>query len=186
MGDLVYLTNVSLDGYIEDTQGALDWAPPDDEVFAATTAHLAEFGTYFYGRRLYEAMSLWETDPLLAERSELTAEFARVWQAADKVVHSTTLDEPWTANTRLERTLDADVVRKLKASSERDLIIGGADLAAQALALGLVDEYRPYVWPVVLGGGKPALSTGVRAGLELLDHHRFDNGALHLRYRVTS
>lgn len=186
MGDLVYVTNVSLDGYIEDAQGALDWAPPDDEVFAATTAHLAEFGTYVYGRRLYEAMSLWETDPALADRSNLTAEFGRVWQTADKVVYSTTIDEPWTANTRLERTIDAEAVRELKASSDRDLIIGGAGLATQALALGLVDEYRPYVWPVVLGGGKPALSTGVRARLDLLDDHRFDNGVLHLRYRVTS
>lgn len=184
MGRLVYLTNVSLDGRIEDASGAFDWAPPDDEVFAATTALLGSFGTFLYGRRLYETMAVWETDPALAGRSELTAAFARVWRAAQKVVYSTTLATVHTAATRLERDFDPAAVRALKAAAARDLTIGGAALAARAFAAHLVDECRLLVWPVVLGGGKPAFPAGLRAGLELLDEHRFANGVLSLRYRV--
>ena len=140
MAKLVYLTNTSVDGYIEDEHGAFDLYEPDDEVFAATTALLRSFGTFLYGRRLYETMSVWETDPSLARQSDLSAEFANVWQAADKVVYSRTLTAASTAATRLERDFDPGAVRSLKAAADGDLTIGGADLAAQAMAAGLVDE----------------------------------------------
>jgi dihydrofolate reductase len=185
VGKLVYLTNTFLDGYIEDETGAFDLCPPDDAVFAATTEVLRSFGTFLYGRRLYEAMSLWETNPALAGQSELAAEFARVWQGAAKVVYSTTLTSAPTAATRIERDFDPAAVRELKAAAERDLTIGGAELAARAFAAGLVDECALFVWPLIVGGGKPALP-GVRAGLDLLDERRFDNGVVYLRYRVRS
>lgn len=184
MADLIYASNMSLDGWTEDASGALDWAPPDDDVFASITELMGSVGTYLYGRRMYEVMAVWETDRSLAERSELTAEFARVWSGPDKVVHSTTLDGVPTARTRLERRFDPDAVRELKASSDRDLLVGGPHLAAQALAAGLVDEVVLYVWPVVLGGRNPALSTEARVDLALADHHRFANGVLRLRYGV--
>jgi dihydrofolate reductase len=186
MATLIYVTNVSLDGYIEDARGALDWAPPDDDVFAAQTALLRSIGTFLYGRRLYEAMALWETDPALAEQSDLTADFASAWRAADKIVYSTTLTAVSTTATRLEHHFDPDAVRALKAAATGDLTIGGADLAARAFEAGLVDECQLFVWPMILGGGKPALPAGVRTDLELLDEHRFDNGVVHLRYRVST
>src|SRR5262245_8022284 len=180
MGALIYVTNVSLDGCIEDAHGALDWAPPDDDVFAAATALVRSVGTFLYGRRLYEAMSVWETDPAIAEQSDLTADFARAWRAADKVVYSRTLTAVPTASTRLEPHFDPDAVRELKAETTSHLAIGGANLAAQAFEAGLVDECQLFVWPMILGGGKSAFSAGVRANLELLDEHRFGNGVLHL------
>jgi dihydrofolate reductase len=184
MAKLVYLTNTSLDGYIEDEHGALDWAPPDEAVFAATTALLRTFGTFLYGRRLYESMAVWETDPALATRPDLTAEFAAAWQAADKVVYSTTLTAASTASTRLERAFDPAAVRALKAAADGDLTIGGANLAAQAFAAGLVDEYQLFLWPMILGRVKPAVPAGIRTDLELVDERRFDNGVIHLRYHV--
>jgi len=181
---LVYITNTSLDGYIEDQDGALEWAPPDDDVFAATTALLRSFGTFLYGRRLYEMMAVWETNAVLVQRSDLTADFARVWQAAAKVVYSRTLTDVSTATTRLERDFDPADVRELKAAATSDLTIGGANLAARAFAAGLVDECQLFVWPAIVGGGKPALPAGFRTHLELLDQHRFDNGVVRLRYRI--
>jgi dihydrofolate reductase len=181
---LIYASNMSLDGDTEDAAGALDWAPPDDDVFAYTTEIMRSAGTYLYGRRMYECMAVWETDPALATRSDLTAEFARVWQAPDKVVYSTTLDGVPTARTRLEPDFDPDAVRELKAAADHDLLVGGPHLAAQALAAGLVDECHLMVWPVVLGGRNPALSTDARVDLELFDEHRFGNGVVAFRYRV--
>ncbi len=184
MAKLVYLTNTSLDGYIEDEHGAFDLYKPDDDVFAATTALLRSFGTFLYGRRLYETMSVWETDHSLAEQSDRTADFASVWRAADKVVYSTTLTAVSTAATRLEHDFDPAAVHQLKAAATSDLTIGGANLAARAFAAGLVDECQLFVWPMVVGGGKPALPAGIRTTLELLDEHRFDNGVVYLRYRI--
>ena len=132
---------------------------------------------------MYETMAVWETDTTLATQSDLTAHYAKVWQAADKVVYSSSLAAPYTANTRLERHFDPRAVREVKAAARRDLLVGGPNLAAQALVAGLVDELQLIVWPVVLGGRKPALPTDVRADLELLDEHRFSNGVVQLRYR---
>ncbi len=183
MAKLIYVTNVSLDGYIEDERGAFDLYPPDDEVFASTTDLLRSVGTFLYGRRLYETMAVWETNTALAAQSDLTADFASAWQAANKVVYSTTLAAVSTADTRLERHFDPAAVHQLKATVDSDLTIGGANLATQAFKAGLVDECQLFVWPMVVGGGKPGLPTGIRADLELLDERRFRNGAVHRRYR---
>ena len=184
MGKLIYVTNVSLDGYIEDEQGAFAWLPMDDELFARYTDLLRSVGTFLYGRRLYEAMAVWETDAALAAQSELMADFASAWQAASKVVYSTSLDAVSTEDTRLERRFAPAAVHQLKATASSDLTVGGANLATQAFKAGLVDECHLFVWPVVVGGGKPGLPTGMRADLELLDERRFANGVVHLRYRT--
>jgi len=184
MAKLIYATNMSLDGYIEDERGAFDWFPIDEEVFAFHTDLLRSAGTFLYGRRLYEAMAVWETDTTLAAHSDLMADFANAWQAASKVVYSTTLATASTADTRIERRFDPDTVRELKSTAGSDLVIGGANLATQAFQAGLVDECRLFILPVVVGGGKPGLPTGMRADFELLDEHRFRNGVVHLRYRT--
>ena len=185
MATLLYASNLSLDGFTEDAHGAFDWAPPDDDVFAAITDVMGSAGTYLYGRRMYETMAVWETDSTLAAQSDLMADYASAWQAADKVVYSSTLAAPRTANTRLERHFDPGAVRDLKIAAGRDLLVGGPNLAAQALAAGLVDELSLFVWPVVLGGRTPALPTDLRVEVELIDEHRFANGVVHLRHRVT-
>lgn len=184
MGKLIYLTNTSLDGFIEDQDGAVALYEPDDDVFVASTDLLRPCRTLLYGRRLYESMAVWETDPALAAQSDLAAEFARVWQTPDKVVYSSTLTDVTTAATRLERDFDPGAVQALKDAATGDLAIGGAGLAASAFAADLVDEYQAFVWPANLGAGKPALPTCVRIDLELLDHRRFANGVMYLRYRV--
>src|SRR5262245_12420227 len=185
MAKLIYVSNVSLDGYIEDEQGEFRWTEPSDDVFAFITDLVRPAGTHLYGRRMYDTMAGWGTDPSLADRSELMRDFADVWQAADKVVYSTTLDAASTARTRLERTFDPDSVRDMKAAATSDLTVGGANFAAHAFKAGLVDECQLFVWPVLLGGGKRALPSGTRAELELLDERRFGNGAVYLRYRTT-
>jgi dihydrofolate reductase len=184
MAKLIYASNMSLDGCTEDGRGAFDWAPPDDDVFVSITDLMRSAGTYLYGRRMYETMAVWETDPTLAARSELTGDFAKAWVAADKVVYSTTLEAVPTANTRLERCFDAGAVRDLKAAASSDLLVGGPTLAAEAFKAGLVDECQVFIWPVLLDGGKPALEMGTRVDLELVDEHRFGNGVVHLRYRT--
>jgi len=184
MAKLIYVSNVSLDGYIEDEHGSFDWTAPDGELFAFITDLVRPVGTYLYGRRLYDTMALWETAPALAAQSELMADFANVWQAADKVVYSTTLDAVSTAKTRLEHTFDPASVRDMKASATTDLTVGGAHLAAQALEAGLVDECHLFIRPVLVGGGKPALPRDTRADLELLDDRRLSNGVVYLRYRI--
>jgi dihydrofolate reductase len=185
MAKLIYVANVSLDGYVEDAHGGFDWTPPSDEYFTFITELVRPVGTYLYGRRMYEAMAVWETEPALAAESALRADFANVWQAADKVVYSTTLHDVSTAGTRLERRFDPDAVRDLKASAAGDLTIGGRTLAAHAFDAGLVDECQLFVGPVLLGAGKPAFP-GTRIGLELLEERRFGNGVVNLRYRVES
>lgn len=184
MAKLIYGTNMSLDGWTEDQRGAFDWAPPDDDVFEFITNLMRSAGTYLYGRRMYETLAVWETEPALAAQSDLMADYASAWQAADKVVYSSTLSAPATANTRIERRFDPNAVRDLKAAAGKDLLVGGPNLAAQAFAAGLVDEVTLFVWPVVLGGRNPALPLGRRADLELIDEHRFSSGVVHLRYRL--
>jgi dihydrofolate reductase len=184
MAKIIYASNMSLDGWTETDSGALDWAPPDDDVFASITEVMRSAGTYLYGRLMYDALAVWETDATLAQHSHLTAEYARTWQAADKVVYSSTLAAPRTANTRVERHFDPVAVRNLKAAAGRDLLVGGPNLAAQAFAAGLVDEVSLFVWPVVLGGRKPALQAQARTDLQLVDEHRFSCGVVNLRYRV--
>jgi len=182
MTKLIYVTNMSLDGYIEDEHGDINFFPVDAEVFRSHTELLQSAGTFLYGRRLYETMAVWETDATLAAQSDLRADFATAWQSANKVVYSTTLTAASTANTRIERHFDPTAVRELKAAASSDITVGGANLASQALKAGLVDECQLYVLPTVLGGGKPALPTDARADLELIDERRFGNGVVLLRY----
>jgi dihydrofolate reductase len=184
MGKLIYIANVSLDGYTEDETGDFTWSAPEDDAFVFITDLIRPVCTHLYGRRMYETMAVWETDPALAAESELMAEFARIWQDADKVVYSTTLDQVSTARTELRRALDADAVRQLKESAAGDLTIGGPNLGGQALSAGLVDEVQLFVRPLAVGGGKPALPRGVRVELELLDERRLDGGVVYLRYGV--
>ena len=184
MAKLIYASNMSLDGCTEDEHGGFNWAPPDDDVFASITDVMRSASTYMYGRRMYETLAVWETDPALAAQSELRRDYAKAWQAADKIVYSTTLTEPSTTKTRLERRFDPRQVQDLKTRAGGDLLVGGPNLAAQAFKAGLVDECLLFVWPVLLGGGNPALPTATRAELELLDEHRFANGVVHLRYRT--
>ena len=186
MAKLIYIANVSLDGYIEDANGSFEWTTPSDEFFTFITDLVRPIGTYLYGRRLYEAMAVWETHPDLAAQSELRADFANVWQTADKIVYTTTLDAVSTSNTRIERRFDPDAVRDMKTSAASDLTVGGSTLAAHAFNAGLVDECHFFVHPVLVGQGKPAFLSDTPAQLELLDEHRFDNGVVNLRYRTQS
>ncbi len=179
------INNVSVDGFnIEDEHGCFDWTAPDDEVFASITDLLRSVGTYLYGRRMYETMAVWETDPTLAAQSELRADLANVWQGADRVVYATTLEAASTAKTGLERSFDPDSVRDMKASATSDLTVGGPNLAAHAFRAGLVDECQLFMYPVLVGRGKPALPSDTRAELELVDERRFGSGIMYLRYRT--
>jgi dihydrofolate reductase len=186
MARLVYFFIASFDGYVEDSEGDFGWAAPDEEVHAFVNELEAGVGTYLYGRRMYETMSVWETDPKLAEGSPVTSDFAAKWQAADKVVYSGTLTEAATRRTRIERRFDADEVRRLKAAAGSDLAVGGAELAGQALAAGLVDECHALLAPALVGGGKRALPDDVRLDLELTDERRFESGMVYLRYAIRS
>jgi dihydrofolate reductase len=184
MAKLIYSAISSLDGYIADEDGNFDWAVPDEEVHAFINDLDRSVGTYLYGRRMYETMVGWETDPTLAEQSPLMRDFAQIWQAADKVVYSKTLEAVSTTRTRLEREFDPEAVRQMKASAGRDISVSGPDLAAQAFRAALVDECYLIVTPIVVGGGKRSLPNDVRLKLELLDKRRFDNGMVYLHYRT--
>ena len=184
MAALTYLTIMSLDGYVADEHGNFDWAVPDEEVHGFINDLERSVGTYLYGRRMYEVMTAWETMDLGGQPPSIR-EFAAIWRAAGKVVYSTTLDDISTAHTHIERAFDPDGVRRMKASAERDLSVGGPELAAQALTAGLVDECHLFLAPVVVGGGRRSLPDGVHLGLELLDERRFGNAMVYLRYHVT-
>jgi dihydrofolate reductase len=184
VSDLLYSAIASLDGYIEDDSGAFDWAAPDEEVHAFVNELLRPVGTYLYGRRMYETMAVWETEAAFAEESPVTRDFAQIWQAAEKVVYSTTLEAVPTTRTRIERTFDAEAIRRMKASAVQDLAVGGPELAAQAFRAGLVDELQLFLVPVIVGGGKRALPANLRVDLELLEERRFAGGIVYLRARV--
>jgi dihydrofolate reductase len=186
MAQLTYFAIASLDGYIEDIHGNFDWAAPDDEVHAYVNNLMREAGVYLYGRRMYETMRAWETDPSLAAFSPLMQDFAEIWQAADKIVYSRTLDAVSTQKTQLERDFDPEAIRKLKATAQRTIAIGGPDLAAQAFRAGLIDECHLILAPIIVGGGKPSFPNDVRLELTLLDEHRFESGMIYLRYQIKS
>jgi dihydrofolate reductase len=181
MSKLIYITNTSLDGYVEDETGAFDWVNPD-QVFDFITELLRPIGTYLYGRRLYETMAYWDA-PVESYPPE-HREFARIWQKAEKIVFSQTLTSATTSNTRVERNFDVDAIRKLKRESAHDISIGGAELAGLALEVDLVDECQLFLNPVIVGGGKPAFRAALRRNLELLETRRFGNGVIHVRYRI--
>jgi dihydrofolate reductase len=181
---LIYSAISSLDGYVADEDGNFDWAAPDEEVHAFVNDLERQIGTYLFGRRMYEVMAVWETDPKFADASALMRDFAELWQAADKIVYSKTLEKVSTARTRVERAFDPEAVRQLKAAAGDDIAIGGPDLATAAFKAGLVDECHLFVTPIVVGGGKRALPSDVRLELELVDERRFAGGVVHLHYRT--
>ena len=183
MAQLIYSAIMSIDGYTADRDGNFNWSAPDEEVHAFINDMERDVGTYLLGRRMYEVMSVWET---MDTRDEppVIQDYARIWQGADKVVYSTTLDTPSTSKTRLERQFLPETVRDLKKDSGRDISIGGPTLAAHALNAGLVDECRLFINPVAVGGGLRFLPDGLQARLELLEDHRFGNGVVYLRYRA--
>jgi dihydrofolate reductase len=183
MAKLIYSAITSLDGYVADEHGNFDWSMPDEEVHAFVNDLERPVGTHLYGRRMYEVMVSWETMALAGE-PPVMRDYAEIWRAADKVVYSTTLDAVSSARTRIERVFDPDAVREMKRLAERDISIGGPELAAQAIRAGLVDECQLLVSPIVVGAGKPALPDQVRVGLETLDARRFGNGVVYLRYRM--
>jgi dihydrofolate reductase len=184
MAKLIYSTITSLDGYMADEDGNFDWAEPDEEVHSFVNDLERPVGTYLYGRRMYEVMVYWETAHALADQPPFIQDFAEIWQAADKIVYSRTLEAVSSARTRIERDFDPEAVRQLKASTGRDITVGGPDLAAQAIEAGLVDEYHLFLAPIVVGGGTQSLPDNVRVKLELLDERRFGNGMVHLHYRT--
>jgi dihydrofolate reductase len=184
MAHLIYFALSSLDGYIEDKDGNFDWATPDEEVHTFINNLERAAGTYLLGRRMYETMMVWETDPSLAADSPLTRDYAEIWQAADKIVYSKSLESVATRRTRIEREFDPEAIRRLKQAADRDISIGGPGLAAHAFRSGLIDECHLFLAPIIVGGGKPSLPGDIRLGLELMEERRFGNGMVFLRYRV--
>lgn len=182
MAKLIYTAIASLDGYVADANGNFDWSAPDEEVHAFINDLERPIGTYLYGRGLYEVMKFWENAD--DDASTVSRDFAQLWQAAEKIVYSRTLENASTKRTRIERTFLPEVVRQMKATADRDLSIGGSQLAAVAFAAGLIDECRLFLSPVSVGGGKPALPRDLRIGLELQDERLFRSGVVYVDYRV--
>ena len=183
MGRLMYSMMTTLDGYIADADGDFGWGIEQDmELHRYFEELMRPVRTFLYGRRMYETMVFWETAHELPDEPPEMAEFARTWQAADKIVFSRTLETVSSARTTIARELDPDAIRELK--QDGDLTVDGPGLAAAALAAGVVDEIGPIVVPVVVGGGTRFLPDGVRLDLELVEERRFDSGAVHLRYRT--
>ena len=184
MAKLIYSAITSLDGYVADQVGNFDWAVPDEEAHAFLNDLERSVGVNLYGRRMYEVMAAWETMHKLPDLPPVELDFAKIWQAADKIVYSKTLDIVASAKTRIERNFDPEAVRQMKAQAERDISVGGPDLAAQAIKAGLVDEVQLFLTPIILGGGNPSLPNDVRLKLELLEERRFSNGMVYLHYRI--
>jgi dihydrofolate reductase len=184
MAKLIYSMIMSLDGYTEDGHGDFGWGAPDEEVFAHINELASTFGTYLYGRRMYETMVYWETAHTVPDQLQVELDWARQWQAAEKIVYSRTLAEPRSARTRIEREFEPDAVRRLKALADRDITVDGPELAAHAIRAGLVDEFQMIVCPVIVGGGNRFFPDGERLDLELVEARRFGKGVVLLRYAV--
>jgi dihydrofolate reductase len=183
MAKLIYSALTSLDGYVADEDGNFDWAEPSEEVHVFVNDLERPVGIHLYGRRMYEVMAYWETADT-ADQPPFIRDYAEIWKAAEKIVYSRTLAEVSSARTRIEREFDIDAVRQLKATADRDISVGGPDLAAQAIKAGLVDELHFFLTPVVVGGGNHSIPEDVRLELELLDERRFANGVVHVHYRT--
>lgn len=185
MARLIYIANVSLDGYTEDREGNFDWIPYEDAIFSFINDLVRPAGTHIYGRRMYQTMMVWETDPELAASSPLMRDFADIWQAGDKIVYSRTLEAASTSRTKIVRNFDPEAIRQLKKSAEKDILIGGPELSALAFQSGLIDECHLFILPIIVGGGKPSLPDNVRMRLELLGERRFASGVVYLGYRTS-
>jgi dihydrofolate reductase len=184
MAKLIYAAITSLDGYVADEEGNFDWAAPDEEVHAFINDLERRVGTHLYGRRMYEVMVDWETAHTFADQPAVGLDYARIWQAADKIVYSRTLQTVSSTRTRIEHEFEPEAVRQLTAAAQQDISVAGPNLAAQAIQAGLVDECHLFVNPVVVGGGNPALPSHTRLDLELLDERRFSSGVVYLRYSI--
>ena len=184
MAMLIYSAITSLDGYVADVNGNFDWSAPDEEVHALVNDLERPVGTYLYGRRMYEVMVYWETAHTVADQPPFILDYAEIWQAADKIVYSKSLETVSSARTRIERDLEPEAIRQMKAAADRDISVGGPHLAAQAIEAGLVDEIHLFLAPIAVGAGNRSLPNNVRLELELLDEHRFGNGVVHLHYRT--
>jgi dihydrofolate reductase len=184
MTKLIYTAISSLDGYVADAEGNFDWSVPDQEVHRFVNDLERPIGTYLYGRRMYEVMRYWETAPTGNDEPSAEREHAKIWQTADKIVYSNSLEQVSSARTSIQREFESEAIQQLKTAAVRDISVSGPTLAGQALKLGLVDECHLFLSPIVVGGGNPALPDNVRLGLELLDERRFSNGVVHLHYRV--
>ncbi len=184
MVKLIYFMPGSLDGFIAGETDSLDWAAPDEEVSAFINDRHRPIGTYLYGRKNYETMTVWETPDAIPGLTPAMMDFGRIWQAADKIVYSKSLETVSTPKTRLEREFEPQAVRDLKAQLPHDISVAGPNLAAQAIRAGLVDEYQLLVVPIMLGGGKRVLPGNVSVKLDLLEERRFGNGWVYLRYRT--
>ena len=186
MAKLIYLMFTSLDGYIEDAQGSIGWGMPDETVHAFVNEIAASMGTCLYGRRMYETMLFWETADSEPDQPPVILDFARQWQAAEKIVFSRTLTEPRSARTRIVQEFDPEMIRRLKAGAEKDMSIDGPEIAGQAIKAGLVDEIQMIICPMIVGGGKRFFPEGARVDLQLVEERRFENGMVFLRYAVRS
>ena len=184
MAKLIYFMPASLDGYIAEEPGNYDWAAPDEEVFPFINDLERPIGTHLYGRRMYETLAVWETPEVIPGLTPAMLDFARIWQAADKIVYSKSLETVSTGKTHLAREFDPQAIRDMKAQLPHDVSVSGPTLAARAIRAGLVDEYHLLVVPVLLGGGIRVLPDNVRVTLDLVDERRFANGWVHLRYRT--
>jgi dihydrofolate reductase len=182
MAKLIYSAICSLDGYIADENGNFDWAAPDEDLHAFVNDLERAIGTYLYGRRMYDVMVAWETMESDDEAPHVTRDYAQIWRAADKIVYSRTLEDVSGARTRIVRDFDAEAIRQMKVNAERDISVGGPDLAAQALKARLVDELHLFLTPILIGGGTEALPNHVRQKLDLLNERRFGSGVVHLHY----
>ena len=182
MGILIYSALASLDGYIEDRRGNFDWAAPDEEVHSFVNDLERTVGTYLYGRRMYETMVYWETAAAISDQPSVVRDFTTMWRAAEKIVYSRSLEGVSSARTRIERDFDPGTIRRMKAAADADTTVGGADLAGQAIAAGVVDELQLFVIPVLVGGGKRWLPDEARLDLELLETRDFSSGVVFLRY----
>ena len=184
MSKLIYFIPASLDGFIAGENDDLDWVAPDEEVSAFINDLHRPIGTYLYGRKNYETMKGWQTPEVIPGLTPAMMDFAPIWQAADKIVYSKSLETISTPKTRLEREFEPQTVRDLKAQLPHDISVAGPNLAAQAIRAGLVDEYQLLVIPMILGGGKRVLPSNVGVKLDLLDERRVGNGWVYLRYRT--
>ncbi|MEP7284358.1 MAG: dihydrofolate reductase family protein [Chloroflexota bacterium] len=184
MSKLIYFMPASLDGFIAGETDNLDWSVPDEEVSAFINELHRPIGTYLYGRKNYETMKGWETPDVIPGLTPTMMDFGRIWQGADKIVYSKSLETVSTPKTRLNREFEPQAVRDLKAQLPHDISVAGPNLAAQAIRAGLVDEYHLLVVPMILGGGKRVLPSNVGVKLDLLDERRIGNGWVYLRYRT--
>jgi dihydrofolate reductase len=189
MGKLIYSVTTSLDGYAADSDGNIDWGTPSEEEHAFINNYLRNTGTFLLGRKMYETLAIWDkiptegTNEYMDGPSHAMNDFAKIWQAADKIVYSTILTEVKTDRTTIERVFDLQSIQNRIEKSEKDFGIGGAHLAAAAIRADMVDEYHQIIVPILLGGGTHWLPNDVRIKLEMVKTHTFDNGFVSLLYK---